>query len=125
VQSAPAAHKSSHATGGADALTPADIGAAASSHSHPLSQLEQSSATNGQIPVWNGTAWVPQTPSSGVTAHKASHATGGADALTPADIGAIGKNISDSKPVNAIRAISAAQYDALGSPDSNTIYFIL
>jgi hypothetical protein len=44
---------------------------------------------------------------------------------TPADIGAIGKNISDSKPVNAIRAISAAEYDALESPDSNTIYFIL
>jgi hypothetical protein len=59
------------------------------------------------------------------TTHKSSHATGGTDALTPADIGAIGKNISDSKPVNAIRAISAAQYDALGSPDSNTIYFIL
>ena len=57
---AAASHKSSHATGGADALTPADIGAAASSHTHPLSQLQQSSATNGQVPVWNGTAWVPQ-----------------------------------------------------------------
>jgi hypothetical protein len=44
---------------------------------------------------------------------------------TPAAIGAIGKNISDSSPINTIRAISAAQYDALGSPDSNTIYFIL
>jgi hypothetical protein len=36
---APSAHKSSHATGGADALTAADVGAAASSHSHSWSDL--------------------------------------------------------------------------------------
>jgi hypothetical protein len=36
---APSAHKSSHATGGADALTAADVGAAASSHSHSWSDI--------------------------------------------------------------------------------------
>jgi hypothetical protein len=66
---------------------------APTSHTHPLSQLEQSSATNGQVPTWDGAAaaWVPKTPASsggGVTSHKSSHATGGTDALTPADIGA-------------------------------------
>jgi hypothetical protein len=45
--------------------TPAAIGASATGHTHPLSQLEQSSATNGQVPVWNGTAWVPQDQSGG------------------------------------------------------------
>jgi hypothetical protein len=34
-------------------------------HTHPLSELTQSSATSGQVPSWNGTAWVPTTPSSG------------------------------------------------------------
>jgi hypothetical protein len=41
-----------------DARTP-------STHNHPLSDLTQSSATSGQVPSWNGTAWVPTTPSSG------------------------------------------------------------
>lgn len=38
---------------------------AAASHTHPLSSLTQSSATTGQVPTWNGSAWAPATPSSG------------------------------------------------------------
>ena len=38
---------------------------AAAAHTHTLSDLTQSSATSGQVPSWNGTAWVPTTPSSG------------------------------------------------------------
>lgn len=36
-----------------------------SAHTHPLSDLSQSSATSGQVPSWNGSAWVPTTPSAG------------------------------------------------------------
>jgi hypothetical protein len=65
---------------------------APSAHTHPLSQLTQSAATNGQVATWNGTAWVPQTPSGGSSgtpaAHASSHASGGADPITPASIGA-------------------------------------
>jgi hypothetical protein len=65
---------------------------APSTHTHPLSQLTQSSATTGQVATWNGTAWVPQTPSGGSggtpAAHASSHATGGTDAITPVAIGA-------------------------------------
>jgi hypothetical protein len=182
-------HKPTHATGGADALSPADIGARPIFVNEQLNvlttdQIElaagrakvftvvqyaggvvnvrlpstgvmagdefvfQWGTGSNSINIWgpvsggNSQYFVIATLSSGqqkrfqgsafgvwslvpVDAHKATHATGGADALTPADIGAIGKNISDSSPVNTIRAISAAQYDALGLPDSNTIYFIL
>jgi hypothetical protein len=42
-----------------------ELGAGGGPHTHPLSDLTQSSATTGQVPTWSGTAWVPQTPSSG------------------------------------------------------------
>jgi hypothetical protein len=38
---------------------------AAASHTHPLSALTVSGATNGQVPQWNGSAWVPATPGGG------------------------------------------------------------
>lgn len=42
---APSAHASSHATGGADAIAPADIGAAAASHTHSASDIISGLAT--------------------------------------------------------------------------------
>lgn len=35
------------------------------SHTHTLSNLTQSGATSGQVPQWNGSAWVPATVSGG------------------------------------------------------------
>jgi hypothetical protein len=61
---APSAHKTSHATGGSDALTASDIGAAAASHTHALSSLTQSGASSGQVVTWSGSAWAPATPST-------------------------------------------------------------
>jgi len=81
-----------HAIADTTGLQTALDGKAATSHTHPLSQLTQSSATTGQVATWNGTAWVPQNPSgsSGGTpsAHASSHATGGSDPITPTSIGA-------------------------------------
>lgn len=39
-------------------------GKAATVHTHPLSDLTQSSATTGQVPQWNGIAWVATTPTA-------------------------------------------------------------
>jgi hypothetical protein len=50
------------------ANTNAINGKAAVGHTHPLSALTQSGATNGQLPQWNGTAWVPATIAGGGTA---------------------------------------------------------
>ena len=40
-----------------------------------------------------------------------------------ADI-SISKNTSDTTPVNTIRVITQAEYDALSPKDANTLYFI-
>lgn len=46
------------------ATVTADLAAhLASSTAHTLSGIAQSSATTGQVPVWNGTAWAAATPS--------------------------------------------------------------
>jgi hypothetical protein len=38
---------------------------ATGNHTHTLGNLTQSGAATGQVALWNGTAWVPSTPSSG------------------------------------------------------------
>lgn len=94
-------HASRHASGGADPLAPADIGAetpngaqakvdahggAIQTHGASGSYYLAKTSRTDQLPAW---ADIPDKPSSFTpSAHKTTHATGGADALAPADIGA-------------------------------------
>nr|DAF65710.1 MAG TPA: hypothetical protein [Bacteriophage sp.] len=75
----PSSHASTHKTGGSDAIAPADIGAAASSHTHAKADITDFPAS--------------MTP----TTHKATHKTGGSDAIAPADIGAAAASHTHTK----------------------------
>lgn len=75
----PSSHASTHKTGGSDAIAPADIGAAASSHTHTKANITDFPTS--------------MTP----TAHKATHKTGGSDAIAPADIGAAAASHTHTK----------------------------
>lgn len=53
--------------------------------------------------------------------HKATHATGGTDALTPADIGALSTTFASG--LTGIVALTQAQYNAL-TPSATVLYII-
>lgn len=46
-------------------LSSAIAGKAEIAHTHPLSDLVESGATSGQVPTWNGSEWIPATPTGG------------------------------------------------------------
>jgi len=82
-----------------------------------------SDITAGQQADWNatsGSAEILNKPTLGTAA--ATNATDYATATQGAN--AISKNTSDATPVNFIRAITQAEYDAISIKDGNTIYLI-
>ena len=56
----------------------------------------QTAAVNGRTYTWDGYAW---SLVANVSAHAASHATGGADAITAANIGALTQTAADARYV--------------------------
>lgn len=123
----PSAHKSTHAIGGSDALSPADIGAetpagaqakvnthASSKQTHGISGSYYIAKTSrsDQLPAWNDIQSKPSsfTPSN----HASTHKTGGTDVITPADIGAA---------VNVVytATIQAANWSGSEAPFSQSV----
>lgn len=153
----PTAHASSHASGGADEILPSSIGAAADSHPHGQISSVGAIGTTSGLPIITTTAGVLTTGvfgSSGgtfcqgndsrlsdsrtPTAHAASHASGGSDAVTltiaqvtnlQATLDQKVKSdtsvVSGSVAINNIIKLTQAQYDAIATKDPNTLYVIV
>lgn len=81
------AHKATHATGGTDALAPSDIGAIATSALSSTTPSSTVSAGSGNPGSSSNVSKADH--AHALHAHKASHATGGSDALAASDIGAV------------------------------------
>lgn len=135
----PTAHKATHKTGGTDALTPADIGAVPTT----VQVIAGTGLSGGGSLTANRTLTVKYGTGAGTVcqgndsrlnnartpvAHKATHAAGGADALTPEDIGAAsntvkiraGVGLSGGGPLSADVTLAAKLTDSVSSTDSTT-----
>jgi hypothetical protein len=78
-----AGHAASHATGGSDAITPAAIGAAATSHTHSAADVTSGTLSDSRLSgnvVLTGDARL--TNSRTPTSHASSHTAAGSDPLT-------------------------------------------
>lgn len=103
----PTAHKTSHATGGTDAISPSDIGAAAATHSHGNVTSAGAIGSTSGLPVVTGASGVLTVGAFGSsagqfcqgndtrlsdsrtpTSHESTHRTGGADAIAPVVVAA-------------------------------------
>lgn len=71
---------------GAISLTAGKIGAAETSHTHPLSSLQQSGAGAGQVIGWNGVAWVATNPPTYTLTSSAAVSAISGQAISPASV---------------------------------------
>lgn len=124
-------HTQSEITG----LDTALIGKANAFHTHPLSDLTASGATTGQVATFNGTAWVPQAASAGVTSYldladvpstfppaTHTHAIADTTGLQTALDGKqpAGSYVTASGGINTIAVVASMP----ASPDANTLYVV-
>lgn len=112
----PKAHKSTHAAGGSDALTPADIGAAPTNHSHSADDV-----TTGVLPVARGgTGIASYTSGNYIRASSATTLQQRTPAQVLSDIGAAAANHTHNElPTSSQKAALAG---TVGTPSDTNRY---
>jgi hypothetical protein len=116
------AHKASHATGGTDALSPADIGAATTSHTHAAADVTSGTLDVARLPVGTGSTQVAAGNHTHVVADVTGAAASGSittSGLTQATARILGRTTASAGAVEEIQigsglSLSAGQLSATG-----------
>lgn len=147
----PSAHKGSHSTGGSDALSPTDIGAAAASHAHGNVTSDGKVGSTSGVPLITGAAGVIQAGAFGSsagqycqgndsrlsdartpTSHASSHQAGGSDVIAAvptttnlsADTNALAVSASDIVRLTSSAAVNVNGLNATGCSDGKMVLLV-
>lgn len=121
----PTAHAASHASGGADAITPVSIGAATTSHAHGNLTSGGAIGTTAGLPIVTTTSGVLVAGEFGTAEGTVCQGNDSRLVAVASKVGSVTTGITGAVAITNMVKLTQAQYDAIATPSATTLYIIV